>query len=465
MPDDDDNVDAPVVVSEPKKRGRPTKHGKAMSNNERQKKRQALTNGVFNAVIELSSKIGTSSAYSQKFDNDNFNFDSTFSSTNDINVNNIISLLPNDLQEEFKSRVRANIAKRYFSRDLSVYKNIIENHKSLHDFSKRFRDIYLWEIVHGAMHIRHKYDNPTKRAIEAIPFLLDFNNSHEQKYVDAYIQYRLIYQTYWNGVSRISLEKKDTNKEYNQSEKSHITRIANMRKDIIDFEKSNRKKIIKYGNELDNDIFYEQILHDVMILDDDAIKIRHKEIKRTPEIVINENTVAPISEPKVSKHNFDDYSDEMISAIKVLSDINDIKVDKSEPKPTEFSEDDSGLILLSTFDMYFIQNANTSDDFKRKAMHFWQTVESIKMKISIIRPKNQTDYALRVRQYLRNKSINDIHEINKIVSVIQSNATKLTKDDLKEFHRWYINYVNNKNTKEDKRDALGELIIIPDFDD
>lgn len=460
----DDNLNTSnSVVSELKKRGRPTKHGKAMSNNERQKKRQALTNGVFNAVVQISSKIQPSFGHAERFDKDNFTFD--YSSNSDINVNNIISLLPNYLQEEFKSRVRANIAKSYFSRDLSVYKDMIENHKSLHGFGKRFQNIYIWEIVHGAMHIRHKYDNPTKRAIEAIPFLLDFNNSHEQKYVDAYIEYRLIYGTYWNRISRISLEKKDTNKEYNQSEKAHITRLANMRKDIIDFEKSNRKKIIKYGNELDNDIFYEQILHDVMILDDDAIKIRHKEIKITPEIVINENTVSPISEPKVSKHNFDDYSDEMISAIKVLSDINDIKVDKSEPKPTEFTDDDAGLILLSTFDMYFIQNANASQDFKRRAMKFWETIESIKIKISIIRPKNQTDYALRVRQYLRNKSINDIHEINKLVSVIPSNSTKLTKDDLKEFHRWYINYVNNKNISEDKRDALGELIIIPDFDD
>ena len=317
------------------------------------------------------------------------------------------------------------------------------------------------------MHTLYKYDYPTKRAIEAIPFLLDFNSSHEQKYIDAYIKYRLIYGTYWNRISLTSLEKKDRNKEYSQSEKAHITRMTNMRKDIIYFEKSNRKKIVKYGNELDDDIFLEQILHDVMILNDDDLKIRHKEIKRTDEIVINEKSESIVENlvADVSKHDFDSYSDEMISAIKVLYDINDIKVDKSEPKPTEFSDDDAGLILLSTFDMYFIQNANNvSQDFKRKAMNFWQIIENIKIKISIIRPKNQTDYALRVRQYLRGKSINDIHEINKLVSVIPSNSTKLTKDDLKEFHRWYITYVNNKNIKEGKRDALGELIIIPDFD-
>lgn len=461
----DDNLNtSDSVVPEPKKRGRPTKHGKAMSNNERQKKRQALTNGIFNAVVQISSKIQSSFGHAERFDRDNFTFD--YFSESDINVNNIISLLSNDLQEEFKSRVRANIAKSYFLRDLSVYKNIIENHKSLHEFGKRFQNIYLWEIVYGAMHIHHKYDNPTKRAIEAIPFLLDFNNSHEQKYIDAYIKYRLIYGTYWNGISRISLERKEADKEYNQSEKAHITRMTNMRKDIINFEKLNRKKMIKYNNALDNDIFNEQILHDVMMLNDDDLKARHKEIKAPFEIAINAKSEA-IVENIVSEDTniFDDYSDEMISAIKVLSDINDIKVDKSEPKPTEFTDDDTGLILLSTFDMYFIQNANASQDFKRKAMDFWRIIENIKIKISIIRPKNQTDYALRVRQYLRNKSINDIHEINKTVSVIPSNSTKLTKDDLKEFERWYINYVNNKNIKEGKRDALGELIIIPDFDD
>lgn len=462
----DDNLDASApVVPEPKRRGRPTKHGKAMSNNERQKKRQALTNGVFNAVVQISSKIQSSFGHAERFDRDNFTFD--YSGRYDINVNNIISLLPDDLQEEFKSRVRANIAKSYFSRDLMVYEKAISEKKSLHYFG-RFENIYIWEIVHGAMHTLYKYDNPTKRAIEAIPFILYFNSSHEQKYIDAYIKYRLIYGNYSNRISLLSLEKKEKNKEYSQSEKAHITRMTNMRRDIIDFEKSNRKKTITYGNELDNDIFVEQILHDVMILNDDDLKIRHKEIKRTDEIVINENTVAPIVEnvvADVSKHDFNSYSDEMISAIKVLFDINDIKVDKSEPKPTEFSEDDAGLILLSTFDMYFIQNANVSQDFKRKAMNFWQIIENIKIKISIIRPKNQTDYALRVRRYLRNKSINDIHEINKTVSVIPSNSTKLTKDDLKEFNRWYINYVNNKNIKESKRDALGELIIIPDFDD
>lgn len=202
------------------------------------------------------------------------------------------------------------------------------------------------------------------------------------------------------------------------------------------------------------------------MLDDDDLKARHKEIKAPIEIAINEKSEA-IVENIVSEDTniFDDYSDEMISTIKVLSDINDIKVDKSEPKPTEFTDDDTGLILLSTFDMYFIQNANASQDFKRKAMDFWRIIENIKIKISIIRPKNQTDYSLRIRQYLRNKSINDIHEINKMVSVIPSNSTKLTKDDLKEFYSWYINYVNNKNIREGKRDALGELIIIPDFDD
>ncbi|MBS0984556.1 hypothetical protein [Gluconobacter cerinus] len=268
------------VVPEPKKsrgRGRPTKHGKAMSNNERQKKRQALTNGVFNAVVDISSTIKSGLGYSERFDRDNFTFDYAIES--DINVNNVISLLTPDLQEEFKSRVRTNLAKKYFLRDLGVYKNIISENKSLHEFGERFQRIYIWEIVHGAMHTLHKYDNPTKRAIEAIPFLLDFNNAHEQKYVDAYIKYRLIYGNYWNGISRISLEKKDENKEYSQSEKSHVTRMTNMRKDIIDFEKSNRKKIIKYGNALDNDVFYEQILHDVMMLDDDALKTRHKEIK------------------------------------------------------------------------------------------------------------------------------------------------------------------------------------------
>lgn len=462
----DDNLDTSAsVVSEPKKRGRPTKHGKAMSNNERQKKRQALTNGVFNAVVEISSKVQPAFGHAERFDKDNFTFD--YSRRYDINVNNIISLLPDDLQEEFKSRVRVNIAKGYFFRDLRVYEKVISEKKSLHYFG-RFENIYIWEVVHGAMHTLYKYDNPTKRAIEAIPFLLDFNSSHEQKYIDAYIKYRLIYGTYSNRISILSLDKKDKNKEYSQSEKAHITRMTNMRKDIIDFEKSNRKKIVKYGNELDDDIFLEQILHDVMILNDDDLKIRHKEIKRTDEIVINEKSESIVENlvADVSKHDFDSYSDEMISAIKVLYDINDIKVDKSEPKPTEFSDDDAGLILLSTFDMYFIQNANNvSQDFKRKAMNFWQIIENIKIKISIIRPKNQTDYALRVRQYLRGKSINDIHEINKLVSVIPSNSTKLTKDDLKEFHRWYITYVNNKNIKEGKRDALGELIIIPDFDD
>ncbi|GAN94862.1 hypothetical protein Gbth_119_003 [Gluconobacter thailandicus F149-1 = NBRC 100600] len=279
------------VVPEPKKsrgRGRPTKHGKAMSNNERQKKRQALTNGVFNAVVDISSTIKSGLGYSERFDRDNFTFDYAIES--DINVNNIISLLPPDLQEEFKSRVRTNLAKKYFLRDLSVYKNLIKENKPLHEFGERFQRIYIWEIVHGAMHTLHKYDNPTKRSLEAIPFLLDFNNAHEQKYVDAYIKYRLIYGNYWNGISRISLEKKDENKEYYQSEKAHITKMANMRKDIIDFEKLNRSKLIKYGNELDNDIFYEQILHDVMMLNDDALKARHKEIKN---VVNHKKDVVP----------------------------------------------------------------------------------------------------------------------------------------------------------------------------
>lgn len=284
----DDNLDTSAsVVSEPKKRGRPTKHGKAMSNNERQKKRQALTNGVFNAVVEISSKVQPAFGHAERFDKDNFTFD--YSRRYDINVNNIISLLPDDLQEEFKSRVRVNIAKGYFSRDLRVYEKAISEKKSLHYFG-RFENIYIWEIVHGAMHTLYKYDNPTKRAIEAIPFLLDFNNSHEQKYIDAYIKYRLIYGTYSNRISLTSLEKKDKNKEYSQSEKAHITRMTNMRKDIIDFEKSNRKNIIKYGNELDDDIFFEQILHDVMILNDDDLKIRHKEVKN---IVIHEKDLVP----------------------------------------------------------------------------------------------------------------------------------------------------------------------------
>lgn len=285
MPDDNLDISA-SVVSEPRRRGRPTKHGKPMSNNERQKKRQALTNGVFNAVVEISSKVQPAFGHAERFDKDNFTFNCL---RPDINVNNIISLLPDDLQKEFKSRVRANIAKGYFLRDLRVYEKIISEKKSLHYF-RRFENIYIWEVVHGAMHTLYKYDNPTKRAIEAIPFLLDFNSSHEQKYIDAYIKYRLIYGTYSNRISLLSLEKKDKNKEYSQSEKAHITRMTNMRKDIIDFEKSNRKKIIKYGNELDDDIFFEQILHDVMILNDDDLKIRHKEVKN---IVIHEKDLVP----------------------------------------------------------------------------------------------------------------------------------------------------------------------------
>lgn len=477
---DTDNHDASApVVSEPRKRGRPTKHGKAMSNNERQKRRQQLLNSVFDGFIQLAGFVSYEKhgpVYSRRnnyFPGDYSGFDYR---------EFLKKHIPEELRKDFHSKVQDEIAKNCYAIDRKKFIDVKEGRASpIH------RSYHITDIIKNYCDIEFFRNRPLKNYLERIKFMDDFESFHEDAYVDLYKKYRDMEPEIDEKRNKQSelLKQFHNTDGMTQSEKSAHTRLKNMREYIMNYEKERLFKehnleMLKTNNE-QSSLLHEESVALAFNLNDEDLKARYKELQnivnnknninivRSDEIVINEKSELTVenvvSEATIMNHDFSKYSDEMISAIKVLSDINDIKVDKSEPKPTEFTDDDAGLILLSTFDMYFIQNANASQGFKRRAMKFWETIESIKIKISIIRPKNQTDYALRVRQYLRNKSINDIHEINKLVSVIPSNSTKLTKDDLKEFERWYINYVNNKNIKEGKRDALGELIIIPDFDD
>lgn len=310
----DDNLDVSTsVVSEPKRRGRPSKHGKPMSNNERQKRRQQLLNSVFDGFIQLAGfveyeKHGPVDSWRNNyFPRDYGGFDYKKFLKNHI---------PEQLRKDFHSKVQDQIAKNCYAIDRKKFIDVKEGratpiHQSYHitDIIKNYCDVEFFR------------NRPLKNYLERIKFMDDFEYFPEDDYVDLYKKFRDMEPE----INKKRNEQSDLlNQLHNtqvltQSEKSAHTRLKNMREYIMNYEKERLFKehnieMLKTNNE-QSSLLHEESVALVFNLNDEDLKSRYKEVQnivnnknnvdavRSDEIVINEK-----SEPNVENvvPDFDD---------------------------------------------------------------------------------------------------------------------------------------------------------------
>ncbi|WP_141325473.1 hypothetical protein [Acetobacter orleanensis] len=265
-------------IPAPRKRGRPAKTGKPMSALERQKRRQALTGGITDAVIEVMARpVHKGWSSTAGF------LDNAFVRRSDISfqftTQDVLSFIPVELHDEFWSRIQLSIARKSFQHDLRESKKNQDVRRTMHA-TVRFRDVFIWELVYGTMFHRNEYDRPIQKALDILPFIVNgIKPEDEQKYIDIYVAYRSVYDAEWNTHCRQFSEQQKKQEEYSPAMKAHTTRMANIRKEVISYETQARSRREKYDQQLDRDLFKEECIAIAYSLSDEELKARHKEIQ------------------------------------------------------------------------------------------------------------------------------------------------------------------------------------------
>lgn len=222
------------VVPEPKKaRGRPSKTGKPMSNNERQKRRQGLTNGVFDAVVSRLAHVNQSERHSSLYDDfkrDHFFYDGNENPIS-ISYSQILRFIPENLREDFIDRIRIETVKNYYKCDINILKEKKEEILKDRVARNRFGRLALTAVVYSYYKDAYYYQRPIFETLKATSNFLDnYEKFSEKEYVEIYIKYRNLVRKNERNTPQWA---KALAPNASKSEKSNKTRLDNIRDDFI----------------------------------------------------------------------------------------------------------------------------------------------------------------------------------------------------------------------------------------
>lgn len=269
------------IVPEPKKaRGRPSKTGKPMSNNERQKRRQGLTNGVFDAVVSRLSHVNQSERHSSLYDD--FKRDHFFYDRNEnpisISYSQILRFIPENLREDFIDRIRIETVKNYYKCDINILKEKKEEILKDRVARNRFGRLALTAVVYSYYKDAYYYQRPIFETLKATSNFVDnYEKFSEKEYVEIYIKYRNLVRKNERNTPQWA---KALDPDASKSEKSNKTRLDNIRDDFITkytdfFLKENNIDSI-YPETLEKILLKEEAFAHIWSMNPDELKAEYK---------------------------------------------------------------------------------------------------------------------------------------------------------------------------------------------